>query len=79
MITNKTDLVKNAMLAVQRYPWEQGVCAQALWEYGDTTTAVAMAHDAVLRQQPDGRLAVINENIALRQKSPTSNFQAILK
>ncbi len=31
----KIDLVKNAMLAVQRYPWEQGVCAQALWELGD--------------------------------------------
>ena len=45
----KTELVKNAMLAVQRYPWEQGVCAQALWEFGDKTTAIAMAHDAVLR------------------------------
>lgn len=31
---NKTDLVKNAMLAVQRYPWEQGVCMQALYEFG---------------------------------------------
>ena len=65
MITNKTDLVKNAMLAVQRYPWEQGVCAQALWESGDVKTAIAMAHDAVLRQKADGRLAVINENIAV--------------
>ena len=62
---NKTDLVKNAMLAVQRYPWEQGVCMQALYEFGDITTAVAMAHDAVLRLQADGRLSVINENIAV--------------
>ena len=31
----KIDLVKNAMLAVQRYPWEQGVCAQALWKLGN--------------------------------------------
>jgi rhamnogalacturonyl hydrolase YesR len=49
--------IKNAMLAVQRYPWEQGVCAQALYEAGETETFIAMAHDAVLRQTPDGRLA----------------------
>ena len=61
----KVQLVRNAMLAVQRYPWEQGVCAQALWELGDVTTAIALAHDAVLRQREDGRLAVINENIAV--------------
>lgn len=45
---SKIDLVRNAMLAVQRYPWEQGVCMQALYELGDVTTAVAMAHDAVI-------------------------------
>lgn len=72
---NKCELVKHAMLAVQRYPWEQGVCAQALWEYGDITTAVAMAHDAVLRQQPDGRLAVINENIAVTD--PAANGEVV--
>ena len=72
---NKCQLVKHAMLAVQRYPWEQGVCAQALWEYGDTTTAVAMAHDAVLRQQPDGRLAVINENVAVTD--PAANGEVV--
>ena len=75
MQENKCDLVKHAMLAVQRYPWEQGVCAQALWEYGDKTTAVAMAHDAVLRQQPDGRLAVINENIAVTD--PAANGEVV--
>lgn len=53
-MTNTLTLVKSAMLSIQRYPWEQGVCAQALWELGDETTAIAMAHDAVLRQQPDG-------------------------
>ena len=40
-MNDKIQLVKNAMLAVQRYPWEQGVCAQALWELGDVATAVA--------------------------------------
>ena len=26
--------VMGAMLAIQRYPWEQGVCAQAMYEAG---------------------------------------------
>lgn len=71
----KIDLVKHAMLAVQRYPWEQGVCAQALWELGDEVTAIAMAHDAVLRQKEDGRLAVINENIAVTD--PAANGEVV--
>lgn len=74
-MSDKTQLVKNAMLAVQRYPWEQGVCAQALWEFGDVTTAFAMAHDAVLRQKEDGRLAVINENIAVTD--PAANGELV--
>lgn len=74
-MAEKISLVKNAMLAVQRYPWEQGVCAQALWELEDVTTAVAMAHDAVLRQKADGRLAVINENIAVTD--PAANGEAV--
>ena len=72
---NKIQLVKNAMLAVQRYPWEQGVCAQAVWELGDVATAVAMAHDAVLRQKEDGRLAVINDNIAVTD--PAANGEVV--
>lgn len=72
---NSMETVKNAMLAVQRYPWEQGVCAQALYEIGDIGTMVAMAHDAVLRQKPDGRLAVINENIAVTD--PAANGEAV--
>ena len=74
---NKVQLVKNAMLAVQRYPWEQGVCAQAVWELGDVATAVAMAHDAVLRQKEDGRLAVINDNIAVTD--PAANGEVVLR
>jgi rhamnogalacturonyl hydrolase YesR len=67
--------VKNAMLAVQRYPWEQGVCAQALLESADTAAFIAMAHDAVLRQAPDGRLAVTGENIAVTD--PAANGEAV--
>ena len=74
-MSGKVELVKKAMLAIQRYPWEQGVCAQALWELGDVTTAIAMAHDAVLRQKEDGRLAVINENIAVTD--PAANGEAV--
>ena len=73
----KIDLVKMAMLAVQRYPWEQGVCMQALYELGDYTTAFAMAHDAVLRQQPDGRLAVTGSNIAVTD--PAANGEVVLR
>ncbi len=69
--------VKMAMLSVQRYPWEQGVCMQALYEAGDIEVAVAMAHDAVLRQQPDGRLAVINENITVTD--PAANGICVKK
>lgn len=74
---NSIDIVKNAMLAVQRYPWEQGVCAQALYESGDIKTAVAMAYDAVLRQQADGRLAVINQNIAVTD--PAASGEVVLR
>jgi len=76
-MSDKIQLVKNAMLAVQRYPWEQGVCAQAVWELGDVATAVAMAHDAVLRQKEDGRLAVINDNIAVTD--PAANGEVVLR
>lgn len=76
-MTDKINLVKNAMLAVQRYPWEQGVCAQAMWELGDTATAVAMAHDAVKRQQEDGRLAVTGENIAVTD--PAANGESVYR
>lgn len=69
--------VKMAMLSIQRYPWEQGVCMQAMYESGETDIAVAMAHDAVLRQQPDGRLAVINENIAVTD--PAANGICVKK
>jgi rhamnogalacturonyl hydrolase YesR len=47
------------MLAMQRYPWEQGVCAQALYEAGRDDLWIPMAYDAVKRQAPDGRLAMV--------------------
>jgi len=76
-MSKNLERVKMAMLGVQRYPWEQGVCMQALYESGDVKTALAMAHDAVLRQQEDGRLAVINENIAVTD--PAANGIVVKK
>jgi unsaturated rhamnogalacturonyl hydrolase len=69
--------VMGAMLAIQRYPWEQGVCAQAMYEAGQTEIWVAMAHDAILRQKEDGRLAVINDNIAVTD--PAANGEVCLR
>ena len=37
------------MLAMQRYPWEQGVCAQALYEAGLEELWIPMAYDAIKR------------------------------
>jgi len=73
---NTYEKVKNAMLAIQRYPWEQGVCMQALYE-ADDPTYTAMAHDAVLRQTDDGRLAVITHNIAVTD--PAANGEPVLR
>lgn len=76
-MSEKVNLVKNAMLAVQRHPWEQGVCAQAVWELGEEATAIAMAHDAVLRQKEDGRLAIPTESPAVTD--PAANGEVVLR
>jgi len=57
--------VKNAMLCLQRATWEQGVAMQALLEHNDNEMVILMAKDAVLRQAPDGRLAILGEEFAL--------------
>ena len=49
--------VKQALLAMQRYSWEQGVAAQAFLEDGDEDTAVLLAVEAAHRQIADGRCA----------------------
>ncbi|MCL2109578.1 MAG: glycoside hydrolase family 88 protein [Oscillospiraceae bacterium] len=69
--------VKTAMLAVIRYPWEHGVCAQALYEAGETVAYVNMAREAVHRQQEDGRFATIVDNVAVTD--PASCGEAVLR
>jgi unsaturated rhamnogalacturonyl hydrolase len=53
------DKVKKAMLAMQRYSWEQGVAGQALWESGDRDMAVLLAKASLINTTEDGRLAAI--------------------
>jgi len=49
--------VKSALLSMQRYSWEQGVCAQAFLEAGDDDIVVQMCYDAINRQTECGRPA----------------------
>jgi unsaturated rhamnogalacturonyl hydrolase len=62
---NISEKVKLAMLSMQRATWEQGVAMQALLESGEKELVILMAKDAVLRQSPDGRLAMLGEEFAL--------------
>ena len=54
-----------ALLAMQRYFWEQGVAAQAFLEAGDTDTVILLAREAVVCQLPDGRAAVMGNLTAV--------------
>jgi unsaturated rhamnogalacturonyl hydrolase len=54
-----------AMLSLQRATWEQGVAMQAMLEREEDQLVILMAKDAVLRQSPDGRLAMLGEEFAL--------------
>ena len=76
-----TEKVIRCMLAMQRYPWEQGVCAQALYEAGRDDLWIPMAYDAIRRQSADGRLAMIGGDAAV--SDPASNgevcFRAYMK
>lgn len=50
---------KLALLAMQRYSWEQGVAMQAFYEQGDIDIVVAMAKEAAYRSVEDGRVAIL--------------------
>ncbi|MDR3050480.1 MAG: glycoside hydrolase family 88 protein [Oscillospiraceae bacterium] len=50
---------KQALLAMQRYPWEQGVAMQAFLERREYGLVIAMAREAAYRALPDGRVAAI--------------------
>ncbi len=65
-----------ALLAMQRYSWEQGVASQAFLELGQTDLTIQLARDAVRRQTPDGRLACLHEHEATTD--PAANGEAVL-
>lgn len=64
-MNNKLNQVKLMTLAMQRYPWEHGVVAQAFLECGDVEETICLAREAVHRQFPDGRPAMIGEPITV--------------
>ena len=76
-MNSEVNKVIACMLAMQRYPWEQGVCAQALMEAGKDELWIPMAYDAVKRQAEDGRLAMIGGGPAV--SDPASNGEACLR
>ena len=76
-MSSKVDNVINCMLTMQRYSWEQGVCAQALYEAGRDDLWIPMAFDAVKRQHADGRLALIGSEVAV--SDPASNGEVCLR
>ena len=69
--------VINAMLAMQRYPWEQGVCAQALYEAGIDSLWIPMAYDAVVRGDQEGKLAMVGGGETV--SDPASNGEVCLR
>jgi unsaturated rhamnogalacturonyl hydrolase len=72
----KVQKVKRALLGMQRAAWEQGVAAQAFLELGDTQQVVLMAHDAIVRQWMDGRLAMLGTDHAVTD--PAANGEPLL-
>ncbi len=68
--------VKLALLTMQRHSWEQGVAAQAFLELGEIETALLLAREAVLRQSPDGRLAMMDSDDQVTD--PAASGEALL-
>ena len=56
---SKIEKVALALLAMQRYSWEQGVAMQAFMELGKEEVLVLLAKEAAYRDLPDGRVAAI--------------------
>jgi unsaturated rhamnogalacturonyl hydrolase len=68
--------VKLALLAMQRYSWEQGTAMQAFLEQGDMDIVIPMAKEAVYRKLPDGRAANIGSTGAVTD--PCSVGEALI-
>ncbi len=68
--------VTRAMLTMQRASWEHGTAAQAMLELGNEEMVYLMAKEAVLRQQPDGRLSVVYSDNGVTD--PAASGEAVL-
>lgn len=68
--------VMNAMLAMQRRAWEQGVASQALLELGEKDLVILLAKDAVVNQKKDGRLGLNEGDRPVAD--PASNGEPVL-
>jgi rhamnogalacturonyl hydrolase YesR len=75
-MNRRIELVKSALLAMQRHAWEQGVAAQAFLELGDEAWAIRLAREAVCRQAADGRLAMVGSETQVTD--PAANGEAVL-
>lgn len=71
----RIEKVKKALLAMQRFAWEQGVTAQAFLESGEHEWVILLAKDALNRQIEDGRLAFMGE---VSSADPAANGEAVL-
>lgn len=60
-LTELRDRALQAMLAMQRRSWEQGLAGHALLALGRLDLAEVLAIDAVANQMPDGRLADLGD------------------
>ncbi len=76
-MTEQAKQAAKCMLAMQRHSWEQGVCAQALYEAGRPDLWIPMAYDAIKRQGKDGRLAMIGSGVAV--SDPAANGEVCLR
>jgi rhamnogalacturonyl hydrolase YesR len=74
--TARVEMVKRALLAMQRRAWEQGTASQALLELGEAELVVLMARDAVVNQLKDGRLGVNEGNFPVCD--PCANGEPVL-
>lgn len=60
-----SEKAKLAMLAMQRFSWEQGTAMQALLECGDLEAMAMMAEEAAYRSLEDGRVAMMGNETAV--------------
>jgi rhamnogalacturonyl hydrolase YesR len=65
-----------AMLCMQRMAWEQGTGSQALIAIGRKDLAILFAKDAIVRQNSEGRLAMLGCDHGVTD--PASNGEAVL-